>query len=173
MITVLLELRNEDPSALGATLASLVPAAVDGYVREVVVLDGGLASGARRVAEEAGCVVRPAQELADALSGAKGEWLALFETGCELQPDWAEGASRRIRSFSGAERGLRFRTGRWSLSDLLGVSRSRRLAHGVVARRQVLERRFRIGMRLSDLAASIATDPLEQRIVTAAGRSRS
>ena len=73
MLTVLLEVRNDDAEALGATLASLVPAAVDGLVREVVVLDGGMGPAAQKIADDAGCVIRPAQELADVVSDAKGD----------------------------------------------------------------------------------------------------
>lgn len=172
MLTVLLEVRNDDAEALAATLASLVGAAVDGYVREVVVLDGGMGPAAQRIADDAGCSIRPAQELADVVSDARADWLALFETGCALPTGWAQGLERRIRAASGADRGLRFRTGRWGMSDLVRVSRSRRLSHGVVARRQLLKAQFRIGMRLSDLAASIPTSPLDQEIVTAARRPR-
>ena len=53
MISVLIETRN-DEAELAHTLASLVPGAVEGVVREVIVCDRGSTDGTASVAEQAG-----------------------------------------------------------------------------------------------------------------------
>src|SRR5262245_58936909 len=53
MISVVIPTLN-DEDGLAGTLAALVPAAVDGLVREVIVVDGGSTDGTLHIAEAAG-----------------------------------------------------------------------------------------------------------------------
>ena len=89
MLTVLLE-AGADPAALGATLATLVPGAIEGLVREVVVVDRGLDAATREVADDAGCRIVSGAALADAIRMARGEWLLLLEPGARLSPGWID-----------------------------------------------------------------------------------
>ena len=166
MLSVLIEMRDDDAAGLATTLACLVPGAIDGLVREVVILDAGIGPQAREVAEHAGCTVRPSQELGDVVTGARGEWLLLLEAGAELLPGWIEIVARHVGAISVDDRGMRFRaSGRRWLSVLFVPSRSRRLLRGVLARRAVIGRSFRIGMHLRDLAAVVPTRPLDALIL--------
>lgn len=103
MLTVLIE-AADDASALGASLASLVAGAVEGIVREVVVLDVGMDAGTRKVADHAGCRIAPAGDLSSVVAGAKGEWLLLLEAGSRLSSDWIEDVADHIAE---VERGSR------------------------------------------------------------------
>jgi glycosyltransferase involved in cell wall biosynthesis len=85
MLSVVIE-TNNDEDALARTLASLVSAAVEGVVREVIVCDRGSTDRTHLVAEHAGCPFSPgacrpasagAQRLAPvpAAGHATGRWL--------------------------------------------------------------------------------------------------
>lgn len=78
-----------DEQALSATLASLVSAAVDGFVREVIVVGGD--ERIAEVAEEAG--VRRVESAETALASAKQPWLLVLSAGARPQVGW-EGAAR-------------------------------------------------------------------------------
>ena len=56
MISVVIPTFNE-AGHLSLTLAALVPAAVDGLVREVVISDGGSTDGTLEAADEAGAKI--------------------------------------------------------------------------------------------------------------------
>lgn len=103
MLTVLIEAADDAP-ALGTSLASLVSGAVEGLVREVIVLDVGMNAGTRKVADHAGCRIAPAADLVPVVAGAKGEWLLLVEAGARLSSDWIEDVTVHI---SEVERGTR------------------------------------------------------------------
>ena len=53
MISVIIPTLNAQPG-LAATLTALVPATVDGLVREVIVVDGGSTDRTAAIADEAG-----------------------------------------------------------------------------------------------------------------------
>ncbi|KQT69633.1 MULTISPECIES: hypothetical protein [unclassified Aureimonas] len=103
MLTVLIE-AGDDAPALGTSLASLVSGAVEGLVREVVVLDVGMDAGTRKVADHAGCRVAPAADLSAVVAAAKGDWLLLIEAGSRLSSDWIEDVTVHL---SEVERGTR------------------------------------------------------------------
>ena len=94
-------------AGLSATLASLVPAAVDATVREVVVVDAGSRDTTLVVADDAGARVVRRQGDTDARVAvgcvlAKGPWLLILRPGIRLPADWAEAALSHIRDHSGA-----------------------------------------------------------------------
>lgn len=164
MITVMIEMRDDRAAALQATLACLVPAAVDGLIRDVVVFDRGIGPNARRIADDAGCVLRGAQEVGDVLQGGSSEWLLLLEAGSTLSRGWIETATIHLRTGGARGRAARFASGpldRWGLPVL---ARGKRLERGVLAPRRVLSERYRIGMRLGELAATVSTSVLSARI---------
>ncbi len=70
MLSVVIPTENSE-EGLARTLASLVPAAAEGIVREVVVVDAGSKDGTRIVADAAGC----------SLVEASGGWLARVSAG--------------------------------------------------------------------------------------------
>jgi hypothetical protein len=89
MLSVLIETRN-DEEALARTLASLVGAAVEGVVRDVIVCDGGSTDQTQQVADHAGCQFLAAGGITAGIQKAKGEWLLLLEPGAKPVEGWTE-----------------------------------------------------------------------------------
>jgi hypothetical protein len=99
MISVVIQ-TGGDEEALLATLASLVPSAADGTVRDVIVVDGSGGSNVHAIADGCGCLyVRGAHERALRLAAgarlAKGPWLLFIEPGSEPEEGW----TRDVRGF--------------------------------------------------------------------------
>lgn len=83
----------DDDTELAASLETLVGAAVDGLVREVIVADGGSTDATLAVADEAGAKVVPTspglyRQLAAGCAEAKGEWLLILLAGVRLAQGW-------------------------------------------------------------------------------------
>ena len=96
VITVLIETKN-DEVALAHALAALVPAATEGVVREVIVIDRGSDDGTLVVAEAAGCTVVPARSgdgeaRRSAAERARGDWLLFLPPTTVVQPGWQSAA---------------------------------------------------------------------------------
>ncbi len=101
MISVVIPTFNE-ANHLSLTLAALVPAAVDGLVREVVISDGGSTDATLKAADEAGAkIVTSAkgrgQQLAAACALAKGPWLLILHADSRLAVGWEMIALSHIR----------------------------------------------------------------------------
>ena len=89
MLSVFIDCGPED-HWLAATLAPLIPGAVEGLVREVVLVDRGMGDNARKVSDHAGCRIVAAEDFRDAIETARGDWLLLLEPGARLLPGWME-----------------------------------------------------------------------------------
>jgi glycosyltransferase involved in cell wall biosynthesis len=92
MITVVIATHDSAPS-LGTCLASLVPAAVDGLVREVVIADAGSGDATLAIAEDCGArIVRnPGNagiRLAVGCEDPRGDWLLVLEPDAVLPEGW-------------------------------------------------------------------------------------
>jgi glycosyltransferase involved in cell wall biosynthesis len=100
MISVIIPTLNSE-RALVPTLAALVPGAVRGVVREVIVCDGGSSDGTIEVADIAGCnIVTSAAPLAsrlkDAAGMARAPWLLFLRPGSVFEPNWLDDAANFI-----------------------------------------------------------------------------
>ncbi len=78
---------------LPATLAALVPGAVSGLIREVIVADGSSCDPTVRIAEAAGATVIRAPrgrgtQLAAGAAAARGDWLLFLHADTVLEPGW-------------------------------------------------------------------------------------
>lgn len=135
MLSVLIETRN-DEEGLARTLASLVPAVVEGVVREVIVCDRGSSDQTHRVAEHAGCSFLASGGVAAGIRQAKSEWLMLLEPGARLSGDWTEGVADHTGRVTSAARFSRSRAARRPFLSRL-FSPRRALEEGlVITRRQ-------------------------------------
>jgi glycosyltransferase involved in cell wall biosynthesis len=103
MISAIVTTLN-DERRLGATLAALVPAAIDGLVREVLFADGGSTDATAEIAEDAGAGLvvdgegDPERAFAAACERARGPWLLLLGAGSRLQPGWEAAADAHMRA---------------------------------------------------------------------------
>lgn len=118
MISVILPTRN-DETALAHALAALVPAAADGTIREVIVVDANSDDGTALVADAAGCrfvrgTGRLGPDLASAAAGARSDWLLFLSPHVTLEPGWQREAQDFIDrvSMAGAMRAAAFRHAR-------------------------------------------------------------
>lgn len=90
MITVILTTRDDEVD-LAIALSPLVPAAVEGVVKEVVVVDFGSRDGTLEVADTAGCTILPAigcEGLSAAARDARSDWLLFLSPGTVLDANW-------------------------------------------------------------------------------------
>lgn len=100
MLSVVIPTYNHE-RALVPTLAMLVPGAVAGAVREVIIADAGSTDATHAVADEAGCdVVTSSAPLASLLRSAvaktRSSWLMFLKPGTTLDPTWISEATRFV-----------------------------------------------------------------------------
>ena len=89
MLTIIMECRDNE-AELAQTLSALVSGAVEGIVRDVIVLDHGSRDGSARVADAAGCRFLSDWSLPDVLRSARGDWLLLLEPGARPLAGWVD-----------------------------------------------------------------------------------
>jgi rSAM/selenodomain-associated transferase 2 len=122
MISVVIPTLNAE-SSLAATLTALVPAAVEGFVREVIVVDGGSSDRSLRIAEQAGTeIVRTSpgrgSQLALGARRARFPWLLFLHADSVLEPGWEREASAFIERVEGGSRNEAAAAFRFALDDL-------------------------------------------------------
>lgn len=83
----------DDEAVLGRALAPLVTAAVSGFVREVIVADGGSQDATLDIADDAGCRILSLEGDADtrsraAAAEARCDWVMLLPPAVQLLPGW-------------------------------------------------------------------------------------
>ncbi|HWA59730.1 MAG TPA: cell wall biosynthesis glycosyltransferase [Caulobacteraceae bacterium] len=141
MITVVFATLN-DAEGLAQAMAELVPAAVDGLVREVVVADAGSTDATLEVADEAGATI-VSGGLRSAVAVARADWILALPPRPGLVPGWERAVERALQS----RVGVRLVAGPWPWSPGLGVLVPKRLAAGadtLAALRRVARARLRI-----------------------------
>ena len=94
MLSVLIPTRDSE-RALLPTLAALVPGAVAGIVREVIVADAGSGDATKQIADSAGCRVLILQggrgaRLRAAADLARGPWFLFLQPGIVPAPGWID-----------------------------------------------------------------------------------
>ncbi len=97
MISVIIPTRDAEKD-LAPTLAALIPAAVDGFVREVIVADGNSSDRTLTIAENAGVeVIETApgrgRQLRAGANRARFPWLLFIHADTELAPGWETAAA--------------------------------------------------------------------------------
>lgn len=79
----------DSAAELQGLLTALVPAAVDGLVREVICADAGSTDPTAEICEDAGVQLLTGGLIA-AARVAKGEWVLVLPAEIQLRRDWAE-----------------------------------------------------------------------------------
>jgi rSAM/selenodomain-associated transferase 2 len=98
MISVIIPTLNAETS-LAAALTALVPAAVDGVVRQVIVVDGGSTDRTLKIADHAGAEVVSAplrgrgRQLSDGAARARFSWLLFLHSDTVLADGWHQEAA--------------------------------------------------------------------------------
>jgi len=121
MISVIVPTLNAE-AGLARTLAALVPAAVDGLVKEVIVIDGGSGDGTAAIADQAGAqfVVRSGGRGYQLLAGAhraRFPWLLFLHADTVLEPGWERDAAAFMEAIDRGKRRLAAAAFRFALDD--------------------------------------------------------
>ncbi len=108
MISVIIPARNSEHT-LAATLAALVPSAVNGTVRQVIVVDGGSTDQTTTIADLAGAEVvssAPGRggQLAQGARSARFPWLLFLNADTVLEDGWERSALDFMRRVDQGER---------------------------------------------------------------------
>lgn len=99
MLSVVIPTLNAGRS-LARTLGAVVPGAVAGLVKDVVVVDGGSGDDTLAIADDAGCTVVSAGkgrgvQLAEGARVARGDWFLFLHADTELEAGW----EREVQEF--------------------------------------------------------------------------
>jgi rSAM/selenodomain-associated transferase 2 len=100
MISVVIPTRDAEHT-LAPVLAALIPAAVDGFIREVIVVDGGSSDRTLTIAENTGVDIVTAapgrgRQLRIGAKRARFPWLLFLHADTELAPGWEQSAASFI-----------------------------------------------------------------------------
>lgn len=165
MLSVLIE-TMDDEEGLARTLASLVGAAVEGVVRDVVVCDRGSSDHTAHVADHAGCIWLEASEIAAGIRRAKCEWLVMLEPGSRLAGGWTEPVLGHV---SRAATPARFSRSRAEPAPFLSrfFSAQRPLADGLLISRRQAGALARPGIDAASLASAVRPKRLPAEIFVA------
>lgn len=108
---------------LAATLTALVPATVEGLVREVIIVDGGSSDRTAAIADQAGArfVVRSGGRGYQLLAGAhcaRFPWLLFLHADTALEPGWEREAGALIEAVDAGKRPPTAAAFRFALDDV-------------------------------------------------------
>lgn len=128
MISVVL-VASEDLPGLAAQMTLLVPAAVDGLVKEVILVADG-EPGVEALVEDSGArlVTTSGDRLAAGAAAARGDWILTLHATPALREGWREPIEKHLAGGGGAPAVLAVRGG-----GLLGKLAPR--WHGLLVRR--------------------------------------
>lgn len=122
MISVVIPTLNADDS-LAACLTALVPAAVEGLVNDVIVVDGGSSDRTLKIVEHAGAeLIRSSpgrgEQLATGAARARQPWLLFLHADTVLEPGWEREVSALIERVDSGRRLPTAAAFRFTLDDL-------------------------------------------------------
>jgi hypothetical protein len=180
MLSVVIATKDSE-RALVQTLACLVSGATDGFVREVIVADGGSRDETEAVADVAGCNFVAAEgplgrHLKQGAGLARASWLLFLRPGTILEPLWTAGAGRFVERASPNDAAATFRRGasaqpgfREALSMLAASLGARpRPEQGLIISKEFYERLGGHSELASDPEADLLRRIGKRRLVTLA-----
>src|SRR5687768_11265905 len=93
----------DDERRLVAALAPLVPAAMEGLVRELICADGGSTDATFEIADDAGATFLKLEgdasaRIAKAAAVAKGPWLLILDPMVRLEYGWESAVLKHMNS---------------------------------------------------------------------------
>lgn len=121
MISVVIPTLNAE-ATLPSCLAALVPGAVDGVVREVIVVDGGSSDRTARIVDQAGARWHSSeagrgQQIASGAALARAGWLLILHADTVLEPGWEREAAQFIERVESGQRAQSAAVFRYALDD--------------------------------------------------------
>lgn len=121
MISVVIPTLDAE-AGLTSTLGALVPATVQGVVREVIIADGGSRDGTGRIADIAGAhFIRAARgrgsQMAAGAGMARSDWLLFLHADTVLEPGWDREAAAFMERVDSGERPQAAAAFRFALDD--------------------------------------------------------
>lgn len=121
MISVVIPTLNAEDTLPGC-LAALVPGAVDGLVREVIIVDGGSSDATALIADDAGarwrsCEPGRGQQIACGVGLARSAWLLILHADTILETGWADEVSSFIEKVDSGRRANSAAVFRYALDD--------------------------------------------------------
>lgn len=165
MLTVIIETNNSE-DALARTLGPLVSGAVDGLLRDVLVLDHGSSDHTARVADLAGCGFLYNSSLVECINRARGDWLLFLEPGCRLAESWIESVERHTGMVQSPARFTRSRAGQPGFLTRI-IKRETPLADGLLITKRQAQALARTAKSGEVLARGIAARRMNAEIVPA------
>ncbi len=181
MISVVVPTLNAEAS-LAAALTSLVPGAVDGIVRQVIVVDGGSSDRTLRIAEDSGADIVRAErgrgrQLQAGAEAARFPWLLFLHADTVLDAGWEREVATFIERVDIGQRPEAAAAFRFALDDMGFLPRM--IEAGVALRCTLLrlpygDQGLLIPRRLYDRIGGFKPLPLMEDvdIVRRLGRSR-
>lgn len=164
MLTVIMECRDNE-AELAQTLSALVAGAVEGVVRDVIVLDHGSRDGSATVADAAGCRFLADWDMRDVVRSARGDWLLLLEPGARPLAGWVDAVVDHVLI---EKRPARFTASPAHRPPLLGRFRRRpALEQGYLVSKPQAAATVSSGMALAEMAKGGTARRLPAEIVPA------
>jgi rSAM/selenodomain-associated transferase 2 len=171
MISVVIPTLNADGTLTG-TLAALVPAAVDGLVRQVIVVDGGSRDRTAEIVDSAGaelvqCDGGRGPQLATGARRARFGWLLFLHADTALEPGWEREATAFMERVDLGRRSPAAAAFRFALDD---VGRKPRALERLVGLRNAVfrlpygDQGLLIPKRLYDEVGGYRTMPLMEDV---------
>lgn len=140
MITLLLECDMESAERLARTFSAMIPAVIDGVVRDAFVFNIDGSDDVERITEAAGATSLPGGELHSAFAAARADWFLCMEPGARLAGGWPEIVGDTLmEAGKGRATPIRFRPEPTGFSIRRLYSRPRALRCGLIIHKRQAE----------------------------------